>query len=430
MDLFDFVSDLVLIHIISFLPFKEAAKTSILSKRWRYIWQSTKSIEFDETFFMRGNLLEGDDEEESQRRDFIEFARKWMMKYQEPKVDKFRLSFGYPNEFNSEIEQWIRVVINRKVDEIDLNFYGLGWEGKFPSDPEAFFDIPFCLFKHRGLQSLSLSVCNLNISMFKNLSSLKNLSLGYIRLSQRVFEDLVSNCPSLETLNLKNCVDLEDIKLYEGTETRLRKLCICDCSPLQSRIKISLPSLRFFKYFGSIRSLELQHLPSIEKAELEFKFAYIQSDKFRYFLYLILPGLHLVKCLTVCSYVTQVLPKRTLDFIPPSKYLETKHLILKDEGSSDEFDFKGFCKEREMQVRFCCLRENLKVIKVEGFLGFKYEEELLQYLMKEAQVLERISISTCKEMDIDDEPPDLYFQKAQRVLGFERASPNLLVSIQ
>jgi hypothetical protein len=50
----DRISDLpdsILGHILSFLPTKQAATTSILSKRWKSVWLSVLSLNFDEEPF-------------------------------------------------------------------------------------------------------------------------------------------------------------------------------------------------------------------------------------------------------------------------------------------------------------------------------------------------------------------------------------------
>ncbi|XXG88351.1 hypothetical protein AAC387_Pa12g0570 [Persea americana] len=49
--LFAYLPDCVLLLIVSFLPFKEAARTSVLSKRWKQIWRDYTTIELNENFF-------------------------------------------------------------------------------------------------------------------------------------------------------------------------------------------------------------------------------------------------------------------------------------------------------------------------------------------------------------------------------------------
>ncbi|KAJ4976708.1 hypothetical protein NE237_001814 [Protea cynaroides] len=357
-DLFDFLSDSLLILIVSFLPFKEAAKTSILSKRWRYIWHSTRNIEFNESSFSTHHVLPTDGRE-AQKHVFVDYIRKWMSLYQEPKVDRFRLSISYPYEFHAEIEMWLRAVINRNVDELDLNFYWLGCEGRLP---------------------------NVHIA------------------------------------------------------THMRKLCMCHCYPLHSSFNISMPSLRSFKYFGSVRGFQLQELTSIEEADLDFGLAY-------------------------------GLPNRRLASISPPLYLEARHLIIKvgllakellgivmlliycpmldtlsvklgfgrqvkvgpygRKFNADdhlyEINLKAFLRRHE--VHFQGLKEKLKVVEVEGYRGSRYEEELVHFLMEEAQVLEKITITSMEMVPGDQGHPDKYFQNAQRVLGFGRASHSLTFSI-
>ncbi|XP_042485479.1 putative F-box/LRR-repeat protein At5g54820 isoform X2 [Macadamia integrifolia] len=241
LDLFDLLPETILFLIVSYLPFKDAAKTSILSKRWRYIWHATTNIEFIESFFRRPHMLHGGGRE-SQKRAFINYVGKWMMQYQEPKVLHNRLLDFIPPPVPLEARHLIMKV---------------------------------------GLQERELP--------------------GILAL--------LMYCPKLNTLTIK-----------------------------------------------------------------------------------------------------------------------MGHVKFRDDGDpSVEFDFKAFCRERE--VGFQCLRENLKVIEVDLYQGMKSEEELLRYLLKEAQVLERITITTCKEMDPDDAYPDLYFRNALRVRDFEKASHNLLVSI-
>ncbi|XP_037496519.1 putative F-box/LRR-repeat protein At3g28410 [Jatropha curcas] len=40
----------ILVHILSFLPAKDAVKTSILSKKWEYLWRSVTNLRFHDIF--------------------------------------------------------------------------------------------------------------------------------------------------------------------------------------------------------------------------------------------------------------------------------------------------------------------------------------------------------------------------------------------
>lgn len=54
MDLFDKLSDDLIIHILSLLPTKYAVLTSILSRRWKFLWCfATNSLVFDDRHSFR-----------------------------------------------------------------------------------------------------------------------------------------------------------------------------------------------------------------------------------------------------------------------------------------------------------------------------------------------------------------------------------------
>jgi len=57
-----------LLEIISFLPFKEAAATCILNKKWSRIWQPGDNIDFNENLFVDST---SDEFKEAQRELFI-----------------------------------------------------------------------------------------------------------------------------------------------------------------------------------------------------------------------------------------------------------------------------------------------------------------------------------------------------------------------
>ncbi|MFQ6669875.1 hypothetical protein Gotur_034959 [Gossypium turneri] len=100
-------SDHILCHILSFLPIKEAVRTSIISTKWRNLFASISIIEFD------GDLL---------------------CRLTDRNIDSFKnfvdrlLKFPDQNDgdHDFDVSGWICAALCRGVKEIDLRLYNLG----------------------------------------------------------------------------------------------------------------------------------------------------------------------------------------------------------------------------------------------------------------------------------------------------------------
>lgn len=93
--------DPLLCHILSFLrTTKEAAVTSVLSSRWRYLFTSLPdiSLEFDFDLWKHVNEFVDDSDEDAHDRlfsDFVSFVNRLiLLRDGNPPIRKFELSFG------------------------------------------------------------------------------------------------------------------------------------------------------------------------------------------------------------------------------------------------------------------------------------------------------------------------------------------------
>lgn len=71
MDEFSKLPDEIVVSIVSLMTLEEAARTSVLSRRWRHIWTfTTGSLDFDNSFLlslMESRTVENSYEEEKNR---------------------------------------------------------------------------------------------------------------------------------------------------------------------------------------------------------------------------------------------------------------------------------------------------------------------------------------------------------------------------
>lgn len=304
-DMFDKLPESLLFIILTFLPFKEAARTCILSKRWRHIWRATLNLEFNERFFVKPHDFGNN--REIQRRVFIDFASQWMENFQEPVINNFLLTFSRPADEPTVLDSCIRFALAHNVKELGLDFSDPEWQkDNLYSNPGKAYDLPLIanVYEHRVLESLKLFSCNFSVSGLGNLHSLRHLSLGWVRLSVTSAEALLVNCKQLESLSLV-CCGMNYISII-GQELQLKSLVIDSCEIDSNWLAVEAPKLRYLKYVGCVPVFDHAVVKNcMEEAYLDFG----REDKFDELgevLCKFLEDLSPVKKLTVCSYLLQV----------------------------------------------------------------------------------------------------------------------------
>lgn len=111
----DRLPDEILIVILSCLNLKEAVRTSIISRRWRYLWQFTScSLELD--------LYEWNANCWGEPTAFLSWVDQVVKWHQGPSVDKFIVHCqGLNDERPNRICDWIRFAMEKEVKVIDLD---------------------------------------------------------------------------------------------------------------------------------------------------------------------------------------------------------------------------------------------------------------------------------------------------------------------
>ncbi|KAJ9182713.1 hypothetical protein P3X46_006675 [Hevea brasiliensis] len=119
-DMFSMLSSHLLVLIVSYLPLKEAVRTSILSKQWRNIWRQTTKLEFHEKPFV--NLKETNENQRIQRSSFFDFIKRLLTSYPKKDIRKFSLACSKPKDFFIDVQNFVIFTISRNVRELELDF--------------------------------------------------------------------------------------------------------------------------------------------------------------------------------------------------------------------------------------------------------------------------------------------------------------------
>ncbi|CAN1833833.1 F-box/FBD/LRR-repeat protein At1g13570 [Linum perenne] len=226
--------------VLTFLPIKEAVKTSILSKQWRHRWRSIPQLVFDCNF---ATINAADYDSESKIMNSINKA---LLLHDGP-LNKFELAI--PEMYCCpQLYQLILYLSTISVKELCLRFV------QHTSLPSSLFSVP-------NLNSLKLHGFFFEEPTWSvGFSKLTLLELKDVLLPTSFFNDFLPKCPILEELRVFDCsVDQDPVFVT-------------------SSVKVLL----FHSYRWTIRFVYTPHLSVLSVVEPSREYFYYDSDYLYY----------------------------------------------------------------------------------------------------------------------------------------------------
>ncbi|XP_015577141.2 F-box protein At3g62230 [Ricinus communis] len=456
-DVFNRLTSSLLVLIVSYLPFREAARTCILSKQWVDVWRETTNLEFNENFFVKPE--ETKENQMILRNSFIDFVRQFVAQYPQKGIQRFALACSDPQAFLSDIRNFVVFAISRNVRELELDFSDPTWREDSLDSHQPAFELPLQIYQHKRLVLLKLFSCRFDASRFTNFSTLKSVSLGWTGISVVSIKALLVNCPLIESLSLKKCWDLEHFEI-SLPNLRLKNLVLDNCNFIQDWFCIEGPKLEFLKYSGRIGHFHMSNQRNMVEADLDFGME-PEFDDVGSLLYDFLQEFYAVQILTVCSVLLQIIPQGDEPFGLQSP-LNVRHLILKAAVHFNEYFGIRFmlrsCPHLEILTfdigpakifpdyappfRFNphefwskdlriqrCIRSSLKVVNVKGFRGTLSELYVLRYIICFGDQLRELNLYVANEEGENGENRDTYMERVELLLKFIKRHQQLHVSV-
>ncbi|KAK6134284.1 hypothetical protein DH2020_031974 [Rehmannia glutinosa] len=233
--------DAVICQILSFLPTKLSVATSILAKRWRFLWTHVPNLDFD-----------------GENHNII---NRVIMLHKVQSLTTFRLRYT-DNCEDYEFETWITIAIARNVQNLDIR---LDYQSMLPR----------CLFTCKTLVNLTLHNCVcIPSSGAVSLPSLKKLGFYSVRYQvDEALPHLLSCCPVLEELIIDGIVDT-DLFCYDIVSPTIKVLNVFlfdhrfGYDP-NVEIKINAPTLRYLQLRDYVcKQISAQMLTSLIQANI------------------------------------------------------------------------------------------------------------------------------------------------------------------
>ncbi|KAB2039459.1 hypothetical protein ES319_D02G011200v1 [Gossypium barbadense] len=384
--------DHILFHILSFLPIKEAVRTSIISTKWRYLFASISTIKFD------GSLMSGlTDRNVDSFKNFVDRLLKFP---DQVSLDCFGLNdivSWNDRDHNFDVSDWICAALCRGVKEIDLDLENLG-------------DIlPALLFTCHSLVTLKLVALGSEIKVPSDvcLGNLKTLQLGNSVLFGDSIHRLISNCHVLEDLAVIECRfdNISEVNIQSPWLKRLVLVFNLDVfGNIDYVLVINTPNLVYFQYTDAVvEGYNLTNMKSLEKAHINI----CESDS--------------IDCETSATHLIQGIRNvRSLSLTTDAAIFLTSRLPIFHNLIEFEYCGLGFDGIETWLVEFLHCAPNLETftlnfpvdariqwkvlpVKVPSCLSFHLKEieiscsethiiEMVSYFLNNAMVLENLII--------------------------------------
>lgn len=230
------LSEDVLLHVVSFLPLKEAVRTSVLSNSWRALWRPCiVNVDLDSDQIMQ-------------------IIGKFLQSYDTPEL--LGLFNRIPGEDSSyrahKMKKKPDILAAKGVDkELHLDF------SNEEQEKEAY------MLKLKPIDGNYMK----HPSNMATFASLKTLNLKSVTHTDNEFiSALFSNCEFLECLKLEECYGLRCLDVTACG--RLENVIVLDC-PDVAEISISSLNLKSFTYKGALPQIKMKNSPNLIDVTLD-----------------------------------------------------------------------------------------------------------------------------------------------------------------
>uniref|UniRef100_A0A0D9YMM4 Uncharacterized protein n=1 Tax=Oryza glumipatula TaxID=40148 RepID=A0A0D9YMM4_9ORYZ len=421
----DRISDLpdaLRLQILSLLPLKSAIRTGALSSRWRGLWEqrwpdpSSLDVRLPSgggaasasVAALRAEHLAGIDRRGRRRMDLLSLA------------------FHAGQLAPPELKRFIEYAAACDVEEVRLRLDGGGGRGarggtRRPGALAVHFPIGSKL-----LARLSVRGLHLTASANAMVATLEVIHFHSVSLTDAALRRVVSACPRLRELELRYCRHLRRIDITFGA-SNLKSLTVVDCSRATELRVPSAPRLRSFRFSGAFLCSNIFGSTADCVEHLYLCSGGPETGLPRTNLPSAVPRLSNLTVLTLCSIALQyvsasVATPNVEKSLNSLRELQLLMFGMANSNLADIYSFLKACRCPQLERLFVQLPtntydsfttnylevaeeeppegglENLRLVKMTNFKGYRNELRLVDFLLRKASRLNKLFLIAPKEV--------------------------------
>ncbi|ESQ47208.1 hypothetical protein EUTSA_v10028269mg, partial [Eutrema salsugineum] len=366
--------DELLLTILSLLPIEVAVSTSVLSKRWKFLWMSLPKLEYSTRNHPDSAALG-------------EFIYKHLSLHRAPAIESLRLDLS-PHINPEDIKRWVRIAVSHNVRELNIT-YDSDNGNIFPGSFYTCNSLVVLELGYVTLMDVPSSVC---------LPSLKTMELEcLVYANQESLQRLLSICPVLEELSVRlgGAGDI-NMRKFSIVVPSLRSLSLLmfDLWWLNAYV-IDTPSLEYFKLGDRINMEHYSefNMPKLREAYVDAPFLDLNG---------LITSITSVKRLTLCS-VHEYGEGFVLKHLEHLKLCECKNdsldnlgellkgsptlrvldiCVLKDHDNHGLDEYSGFWNQPSRVPE--CLLSSLQILNWSRYFGRPHDRKIAVYILRNA----------------------------------------------
>lgn len=372
----------VLDTILGKLPLRDAARTSVLSRKWGYKWTGLSQLIVDD------KCIRGSVSDKAARWAEIKKIIDQIRSRHHGPIEKFKLiAYCCPNY--SHLDDWITFLTEKGIKELSLQEFSFIMHYKLPS----------CVFSCPKLSCLELFGCLLRLpSSFRGFDCLKTLQLSQVSITSDTLEILVSNCYILERLTLLNIDHLSHIKIHNQNLRYVKIDCKFGDICLGNSSILATVDIRMFPMYG--RSVQqpdekgrLCNLVRVLGSLLSTKRLSLSNHFLEYLVNDVVPpslptlASLLALNLTEIRFTNLKEIVASIFILRSSPSLKDLHITVK--ASNEVYD-----PVMELMTQCYCgiYFNHLNVVNIRGIFGTETEWEFIKFLLCHSPALESMTI--------------------------------------
>ncbi|XWS18911.1 hypothetical protein CRYUN_Cryun32bG0085400 [Craigia yunnanensis] len=393
-DSVDYISQLpehIIHQIIGLLRCKkDAARTSVLSKRWRDIWASFSNLVFDQRKF-HGQLRSLNTLSEVQIQkitnvemfgNYVDNALLSRVEQKDKSMQKFVLHMTrYNTGLTTRMDLWIDLAIKNNIKEFELHV---------PRYLRRCYSLPQCVFAANTITALRVYGCNLGPCNNLNLSNLQKVCLGKLYVNERMVKNLIHSFPLLEDFRLIYCTGLKTFQV--PNLPKLKRVDLHTCSGLE-KVNLQASNLETFWFLGKKYPCKIDLSTCNTLKSLTLEDAKLKDELFQKHLscFPVLEKLVLSKCNALKNITISSFQLKTL-ILRECKQLEEADIdtpnLLSFEYKGDKMPFSSLNPSslKEAKLYFITSRP-------EGKPRFHYEEDHTPWFSRLREFLNKFDYS-------------------------------------